>query len=177
MELIPETDIISKIFIVRGEKVMLDRDLANLYDVETKILKRQVRRNISRFPSDFMFELSKDEFEEIKDQIDKSSWGGTRYMPMAFSEQGVAQLSSVLNSERAIKVNIQIIRLFTKMRKLLMTHKDLILKVEKIDQELRGQSQEIQVLFEYIKKLIEEKESNIEQESRKRIGYKKDKDL
>lgn len=172
MEIIPQGEIVSKIYVVRGEKIMLDRDLAELYDVETKYLKRQVRRNIDRFPEDFMFELTKEEFADLRSQIDTSSWGGTRYMPMAFTEQGVAQLSSVLNSDRAIKVNIQIIRLFTQMRKLLMTHKDLILKVEKLERSLEGQGEEIKVLFEFLKKLMEEKEQQLNQESRKRIGYK-----
>jgi len=175
MEIIPQGEIVSKIYVVRGEKIMLDRDLAELYDVETKYLKRQVRRNIDRFPDDFMFELTKEEFADLRSQIDTSSWGGTRYMPMAFTEQGVAQLSSVLNSDRAIKVNIQIIRLFTHMRKLLMTHKDLILKVEKLESSLEGQGQEIKVLFEFLKKLMEEKEQQLDQESRKRIGYRRKK--
>ncbi len=174
IDIIKETEIIHNIHVIRGEKVMLDRDLAELYDVETKYLKRQVRRKIDRFPDDFMFELTRDEFDDLRSQIDTSSWGGTRYMPMAFTEQGVAQLSSVLNSERAVRINIQIIRFFTKMRKLLMTHKDLILKVEKIEQSLHGQSHEIKVLFEYIKKLIEDKEQQDEQATRKQIGYKRD---
>ncbi len=175
MELIPHAEIVSKIFIIRGEKVMIDSDLAELYDVETKYLKRQVRRNIDRFPDDFMFEITSKEYADLRSQIGTLKRGQhSKYPPMVFTEQGVAQLSGVINSERAIKVNIQIIRLFTKMRMLLMTHKDLILKVEKIDQELKGQSQEIQVLFEYIKKLIEDKELRDEQNTRKRIGFRKD---
>ncbi|MFZ1788720.1 MAG: ORF6N domain-containing protein [Saprospiraceae bacterium] len=103
-----ETQIVNKIHIIRKEKVMLDQDLAELYDVETSYLKRQVRRNIDRFPEDFMFELTNEEFENLRSQNGTSSWGGSRYTPMAFTEQGVAQLSSVLNSGRAIQVNIQI---------------------------------------------------------------------
>jgi hypothetical protein len=98
--------ITSKIYLIRGQKVMIDQDLAELYGVETKALKQAVRRNITRFPDDFMFELTKDEFEILRSQIVTSSWGGTRYRPMAFTEQGVAMLSSVLNSDRAIQVNI-----------------------------------------------------------------------
>ncbi len=100
---------------------MIDRDLAELYDVETSYLKRRVKRNIDRFPEDFMFLLNNEEFENLRSQNGTSSWGGARYAPMVFTEQGVAQLSSVLNSSRAIQVNIQIIRLFTKMRTLLLT--------------------------------------------------------
>src|SRR5579872_1175806 len=118
--LVPEEVLVSKIFHIRGYNVMLDEDLADLYDVETKQLKRQVRRNMDRFPDDFMFELTKEEFENLRSQIGTSSWGGVRYMPMAFTEQGVAMLSSVLNSARAIKVNIQIIRVFTRMREMLL---------------------------------------------------------
>jgi len=175
MKITSQGEIISKIYIVRGDKVMIDSDLAELYDVETKYLKRQVRRNKDRFPDDFMIEITKEEYAALRSQIGTLKQGQhSKYRPMVFTEQGVAQLSGVINSERAIKVNIQIIRLFTKMRKLLMTHKDLTLKVERIEQELKGQSSEIQVLFEYIKKLIETKEQEEEQESRKRIGYTKE---
>lgn len=124
-EIIPMEAITSRIYLTRGQKIMLDRDLAQLYRVETKQLKRAVRRNASRFPHDFMFELSSEEFENLRSQVDTSSWGGTRYPPMAFIEQGVAMLSSVLGSERAIMVNIQIIRTFTKLRTMLATHADL----------------------------------------------------
>ena len=112
--------IAGKIYIIRGLNVMLDRDLAELYGVETKQLKRAVRRNIDRFPSDFMFDLTRDEFTNLRSHIGTSSWGGERYVPMAFTEQGVAMLSSVLNSKRAIQVNIQIIRTFTKFRHALL---------------------------------------------------------
>ena len=104
--LVPTERITSKIYLIRGMKVMLDRDLAELYDVETKVLKQAIRRNIGRFPEEFMFELSKEEFKNLRSQIVTSSWGGLRYLPMVFSEQGVAMLSSVLRSERAIQVNI-----------------------------------------------------------------------
>ena len=111
---IPDELVINTIYLFRGQKVMFDQDLAKLYRVETSQLKRQVTRNIDRFPDDFMFEINKEEFEILRCQIGTSSWGGTRYMPMAFTEQGVAMLSSVLHSETAIRVNIQIIRVFTK---------------------------------------------------------------
>ena len=102
------------IYLIRGKKVMLDQNLAVLYGVETKRLKEQVRRNIERFPKDFMFELSKNEYENLRTQIATSSWGGTRYAPMAFTEHGVLMISSVLRSDKAIQVNIQIMRAFTK---------------------------------------------------------------
>ena len=175
MKFVTQAEIISKIYIIRGEKVMVDSDLSELYDVETKYLKRQVRRNINRFPEDFMFEVTTEEYVDLRSQIGTLKRGQhSKYPPMVFTEQGVAQLSGVINSEMAINVNIEIIRLFTKMKKLLMTHKDLILKVEKIEQNLKGQSHEIQVLFEYIKHLIEDKEEYPEQSSRRRIGYNKD---
>jgi hypothetical protein len=120
---IPDEAVIQRIFAIRGVKIMLDRDLAELYGVETKVSKQSVKRNINRFPEDFMLELSKTEFEILRSQFvtsrfsnDNSSWGGTRYLPMAFTELGVAMLSSVLNSDRAIQVNIQIIRIFTRIR-------------------------------------------------------------
>jgi hypothetical protein len=120
--LVPIERITSKIYLIRGMKVMLDRDLAELYDVETKVLKQAVRRNIDRFPEDFMFELSKEEFKNLRSQFVTSSWGGVRYRPYAFTEQGVAMLSSVLKSERGIRVNIQIMRAFIKLRQFAQTH-------------------------------------------------------
>ncbi len=114
---------------------MLDRDLAELYGVETKHLKRQVNRNIERFPDDFMFELSPEEFEILRSQFGTSSWGGSRVSPFCFTEQGVAMLSSVLNSKQAIEVNIRIIRIFTKMREVLSSHKDILLKLEQLEKK------------------------------------------
>ena len=131
--MIPDELVMNKIYLIRGQKVMLDRDLAELYDVETKVLNQAVKRNADRFPADFMFQLTKKEFENLKSQIVTSSWGGVRKMPFAFTEQGVAMLSSVLKSEIAIRVNIQIIRIFTRMREMIMTHKDILLQLEKID--------------------------------------------
>ena len=110
--IIPDEIIINKIYFIRGQKVMLDSDLAELYGVETKQLKRQVRRNLNRFPKDYMFELSIQEIENLRSQFGTTSWGGSRYIPMVFTEQGVAMLSSVLNSNRAIEMNIHIIRIF-----------------------------------------------------------------
>ncbi|MDF1576793.1 MAG: ORF6N domain-containing protein, partial [Bacteroidales bacterium] len=129
--MIPDEVIMKKIYLLRGSKVMMDRDLAELYEIETKQLKRAVRRNINRFPEDFMFELSLEEFNDLRSQFGTSSWGGPRYIPMAFTEHGVIMLASVLNSERAIQVNIQIVRVFTKMREILNSHNELLLKLEK----------------------------------------------
>src|SRR5258705_14009319 len=114
---------------------MLDMDLSALYGVETRYLKRQVKRNIERFPEDFMFELVLQELENLRCQFGTSSWGGVRYAPMAFTEQGVAMLSSVLGSKQAISVNIQVIRVFSKMRQLLITSKDILLKLEQIERK------------------------------------------
>ncbi len=173
---VPNEVIISKIYEIREQKVMLDRDLAELYGVDTKVLKQAVRRNINRFPEDFMFEMNKQEFEDWRSQFVTSSEDrqGLRYAPFCFTEQGVTMLSCVLRSDRAIEVNIKIIRVFVQMKKMIMTHKDILLKVEKIEQKMEGQGHEIKVLFEYIKRLIEDKEENEAQQSRKRIGYKKD---
>ena len=139
--MIPDELVLNKIYIIRGQKVMLDRDLSELYAVETKRLKEAVRRNIGRFPEDFMFEMSSEELENWRTQFatSNSEKMGLRHPPFCFTEQGVAMLSSVLNSETAILVNIRIIRVFTKMRELLLTHKDILLQLEKIEQKLTGQ--------------------------------------
>lgn len=150
-DIIPIDQIVSKIYWFRGAKVMLDRDLAALYEVENKVLKRSVRRHIKRFPDDFMFELSYQEFADLRSQIGTSSWGGTRYMPMAFTEQGVAMLSGILNSDRAIEVNIQIMRAFVHLRHMVAESADLKRALD----ELRDQTEErFQVVFEVLDKLV-----------------------
>ena len=170
--IMPDEAIVNKIYVLRGKKVMLDRDLAELYGVETKQLKRAVKRNISRFPEDFMFELLPEEFNNLRSQIGTSSWGGTRYMPMVFTEQGVAMLSSVLNSDRAIMVNIQIIRVFTKMREMLETHKEIIKKLDQLQNKEIEQDDKIMLIFEYLKQLEQVKQEELEQSKRNKIGYK-----
>jgi len=150
--IIPQESIETKIIFIRGKKVMLDRDLAQLYGVTTSNLNKAVRRNIERFPEDFMFQLSKEEFENLKFHFGTSSWGGTRKLPYAFTENGVAMLSSVLNSDRAIKVNIQIMRTFTKLREMLMTHKDLKKKIEAMEEKYDYQ---FKIVFDAIKELLE----------------------
>ena len=126
----------NKIFSIRGHKVMLDKDLAEMYGVETRRLNEQVKRNIDRFPLDFMFQLTQIEFENLKSQNATSSWGGTRKNPFVFTEHGVLMLSSVLNSARATQVNIQIMRVYTKLREIILTNHDVLLKLEKIDKKL-----------------------------------------
>jgi hypothetical protein len=147
--IIPEESILSKIYSIRGKKVMLDRDLAFLYGVETKNLKRRVRRNELRFPEDFMFELNDDEFEDWRRQFGTSNEDrmGLRYNPFAFTEEGVAQLSTVLNSERAIKVNIQIIRMFTKMRSFVLSNKDILRKLDEIERRYNDHDKKIEAIF------------------------------
>ncbi|EDM37473.1 hypothetical protein PBAL39_10026 [Pedobacter sp. BAL39] len=160
----------SKIYMIRNHKVMLDRDLAELYGVETKVLKQAVRRNITRFPEDFMFEMTKDELENWRSQFvtSKEDRQGLRYMPFCFTEQGVTMLSCVLSSERAIHVNIQIIRIYTRIRELVLLHKDVLLLVEQVEKKLLKQDQKIEILFTYLSKFIEK-----EEQPRAEIGFKR----
>ena len=167
---IHDETVMDKIYLIREKKVRLDHDLAQLYNVETKVLKQAVRRNIDRFPGDFMFELSNEEFTFLRSQFVTSRWGGARYVPMAFTEQGVAMLSSVLNSKQAIHVNIQIMRVFTRMREMLVDKLSLKLDIEEIKKKLKNQDRSIELVFNYLDELIE-KEDN--PEPRKRIGYKR----
>ncbi len=151
---ISEEIILQKIYVIGGQKVMLDKDLAEMYGVEVRRLNESVKRNTKRFPEDFMFQLNQEQWSNLKSQFATSSWGGSRTLPYAFTEQGVAMLSSVLNSETAIQVNIQIIRLFTKMKQLILDNKDLWMKIEKIEQHLLKNDEEIQTIFAYLKKLL-----------------------
>ncbi len=172
---IPDEVVMSKIYVIRNVKVMLDRDLAELYGVETKYLKRQVKRNMIRFPEDFMFELTEQEFKDWRSQFVTSNDDkmGLRYAPYAFTEDGVAQLSTVLNSENAIKVNIQIIRLFSKMRRLTLTHKDILNKLEELERNDIEHDKKIELIFEYLKQLEKAKQEELEQLNRTKIaGFK-----
>ncbi|WP_316814737.1 ORF6N domain-containing protein [Pedobacter nyackensis] len=166
---IPDEVVLNKIYIIRDQKIMLDSDLAELYGVETKQLKRQVKRNMERFPHDFMFEMSPDEYAALRCQIGTSNEGrgGLRYMPFCFTEQGVAMLSSVLNSNRAIQVNIHIIRVYTKLRELLLAHKDVFLRVEQVEKQMMKQDQKIELLFTYLSKFVDKND-----DPRVQIGYK-----
>ena len=153
-DLIPSERIEEKIFLIRGKRVMFDFDLAVLYRVETKQLKRAVKRNIARFPDDFMIELTPEEIENLRCQFGTSSWGGRRYMPFVFTEQGVAMLSSVLNSERAIQVNIQIMRTFTKLRSMLASNEMLRQKIEELERKIQKHDEQFGVVFQAIKELL-----------------------
>lgn len=164
---IPDEVVLSKIYLIREQKVMLDEDLAELYGVQTKRLNEQVKRNSERFPEDFMFVLNEDEFSILKSHSATSSWGGRRKLPYAFTEHGVLMLSSVLNSKQAIQVNIQIMRLYTKIREMLIAHKDVFLRVEQVEKQLIKQDEKIEVLFSYLSKFIEKEET-----PREKIGYK-----
>jgi len=171
---LPDASIIDKIYVIRGFKVMIDRDLAELYGVETRRLKEQVKRNIKRFPEDFMFVINPEEFRSLRSQIATSNRGGTRYHPMAFTEQGVAMLSSVLNSDRAILVNIQIIRVFTRMRQLLEAHKEIFKKLETLEMKDLEHDEKISLVFEYLKQLEQTRDEEARFKERKRIGFRSD---
>lgn len=170
--------VMSRIHLIRGQKVMLDSDLAQLYGVETRVLKQQVKRNIESFPEDFMFELTGDEFDNLRSQIVTSSHGGARYMPMAFTEHGVLMLSSVLKSPRARAVNIQIMRLFVRMRELLLTHKDLLLELEKLRNTSKAHAGKIAVIFKYLKQMEQRQQKTelleeIRRKPRPVVGFKR----
>ena len=158
--------IATKVFEVRGKKVMLDVDLARLYGVDTKRLIEQVKRNKKRFPDDFMYQVTKQEVANLRSQFATSSWGGRRYLPLVFTQEGVAMLSSVLNSERAIKVNIQIMRAFVKLKELLLTHKELAVKIEALERKYANHDEKIKKIFEAIRHLMRSPE-----ESKRRIGF------
>ena len=169
-----DENILDRIFIIRGVKVMLDRDLAEMYNVEVKTMNQSVKRNLNRFPQDFMFQLSNEEWQTLKSQIVTSKVrtradgrGGIRKLPFAFTEQGVAMLSSVLRSDRAIQVNIQIIRVYMKMRQLLFDSKDLWRRIEKIEHSMTKKDEEIEAIFKIIKKLLIQ-----EKKPRSPIGFR-----
>lgn len=172
LSVIPDEVVFSKIYVIRNQKVMFDTDLADLYGVETRRLNEQVKRNIDRFPEDFMFQLTQGEFDNLKSQIATPSWGGRRTLPYVFTEHGVLMLSSVLHSERAIKVNIQIMRIYTRIREMLVTHKEILSKLEKMEQKIGNHDNQILVIFEYLKQFEQSKQEELNQSNRKRIGYK-----
>ena len=165
--IIPDEVVINKIYLIREQKVMLDSDLAELYGVETRVLNQHVKRNDTRFPDDFMFQLTEEEWENLKSQSSSTTWGGRRKLPYVFTEHGVLMLSSILNSKKAVAINIQIMRIFTKMREMLLTHKDLLLKMEEMEKKVVGQDEKIELIFSYLKQFIKEKEG-----PRKKIGFK-----
>ena len=164
---VSEYKIKGKIYQIRGRNVMLDKDLAELYGVTTKRLNEQVKRNIKRFPADFMFLLTNKEVMNLRSQIATSSWGGRRYELRAFTEQGVAMLSSVLNSNRAVEVNIQIMRAFVSLRRMVVTYESLKRKIDQMEKKYDGQ---FQIVFKAIKKLMEPPP----EKPKRRIGFHHD---
>ena len=168
-----EENISSIIYMIRGEKVMLDKDLASLYGVDTRVLKQAVKRNIDRFPLDFMFEITREEFDNLRSQIVISSWGGRRYTPTAFTEQGVAMLSGILNSERAIAVNIAIMRTFVQMRKFMLANIDLSKRINDLERlminRFEDNEADIRDIYEALRQLTIEEEVV---EPRRPIGFK-----
>ena len=159
--LIPQEIVESKIFIFRDKKVMLDKDLANLYGVGTRDLNKAVTRNLDRFPEDFMFQLTKNEVQNLMFQFGTSSWGGTRKLPRAFTEQGVAMLSSVLRSKRAIHVNIAIMRAFVRLKAILSTHKELAHKLDELERKIEDHDEDIRGIFEAIRQLMAPRRSQV----------------
>ncbi len=167
--LIPVGVIERKIYLIRGHRVILDEDLAELYNVATRVLVQAVKRNIDRFPDDFMFQLNDQEVRVLRSQIVTSRWGGRRYAPYVFTEQGVAMLSTVLNSDRAIEVNIQIMRTFVKLREMIVSHKDLARRLDELEKKYDTQ---FRVVFEAIRQLMIPPEPK----KKRRIGFLRDED-
>jgi hypothetical protein len=162
----------NKIYEIRGQKVMLDFDLSELYETETKRLKEAVRRNIERFPSDFMFEITRDEYNSLRTQfatLEKGRGKYSKFNPFAFTEQGVAMLASVLNSPKAIQVNILIVRAFVMIRQYALTHKDLTDKLKQLESKYNKQFADV---YEALNYLLEKDKTQIEQKQRKPVGYK-----
>lgn len=168
--LVAEQKILNHIYVIRGQKVMLDRDLAQMYGVETKVFNQSVKRNRERFPKDFMFSLSEKEWENLRSQFVTSSWGGARYRPNVFTEQGVAMLSSILNSKTAIEVNIRIIRVFTKLREYALTHADILRQLAQLEKDVKGHGRDIENIFAVLKELIEKQRTA---PPRNKIGFKR----
>jgi hypothetical protein len=171
--IIPDELVANKIYFIRNQKIMIDSDLAELYDVETRVLNQAVNRNIERFPEDFMFQLTEEEWQILMSQIviSKTGRGGRRKLPYVFTEHGVLMLSSVLNSASAIMINIQIVRIFSRMRQLYLDHTELRLEVERIKKDLKDQGKNIEIVFRYLDELINKQH---EPPKRRQIGYKPD---
>ena len=166
--LIPQEVIEKRIYLIRGHKVMLDADLARLYGIPNKALIQAVKRNLNRFPEDFMLLLTRQEVAILRSQIVTSRWGGRRYLPYAFTEQGVAMLSSVLNSERAIQVNIAIMRAFVRLKTILSTHKELAHKLSELEQKIEKHDADIGSIFEAIRQLM----APPPERPKRRIGFR-----
>jgi hypothetical protein len=174
--LIAEQKILNRIYVVRKQKVMIDRDLAEMYGVETKVFNQSVKRNKERFPKDFMFTLTEKEWNNLRSQIvtsslpdGKAGWGGARYRPNVFTEQGVSMLSSILNSKTAIEVNIRIIRVFTRLKEYTLTHTEILMQLAKLEKEVKGNSRDIENIFTVLRELIGQQSTP---KPRNRIGFK-----
>jgi hypothetical protein len=173
--ILPDEAIINKIYLVRGKKVMLDKDLADLYEVKALRLREQVKRNRERFPENFMFRLTEEEtgFMVSQNAIpSRQHLGG--HLPFVFTEHGVLMLANVLKSARAMKMSIRIIEIFVKVREMLLTHKDILLKLERIEHKLLGHDENILLIFEYLKQLEQAKHHQDDQANRKKIGFRKE---
>ncbi|MDZ4794009.1 MAG: ORF6N domain-containing protein [Bacteroidota bacterium] len=172
IKIAPNETIIRKIYLLRSEKVMLDSDLAELYGVETNYLKRQVRRNIERFPEDFMFELNTKELQSLRCQFGTSSWGGSRYSPFVFTEQGVSMLSGVINSPKAIEMNITIMRAFVEMRKLAHSSKKIAEQIKKLIDRVGEHDTKLAGIYDAIENLLDKNVEEKNCEEKERIGFK-----
>ena len=170
--IVPDEAIIHKIFVIRGLKVMLDKDLAALYRVGTRDLNKAVKRNSKRFPEDFMFQLTQTETGNLMFQSGTSSWGGRRKPPLAFTEQGIAMLSGVLHSDLAIEMNIRIIRVFSKMRNLLETHQEILHRLLVLETNDEEQDKRIMLILDYLKSMEQQEQQEQSMKNRKRIGFK-----
>ena len=171
-EIVAQEQIISKIYYIRGHKVMLDSDLAELYQVSTRVFNQAIRRNIERFPEDFMFQLTKNEFENLRSQIVTSSWGGRRYMPYAFTEQGVAMLSSILSSNLAVQINISIMRTFVKIREMMTTNEFIRQRLEELEKRSWVHDDKIENLFKLMDLLLDQPLDMV-----KNVGFLKENNL
>ncbi len=170
--LVMEQKILNRIYVVRNEKIMLDRDLAELYGIETKVLKQSVKRNIARFPKDFMFAMTAKEFKKWKEDtvLSTADKQGLRYAPFCFTEQGVTMLACILNSKTAIEVNLRVIRVFVKIREYALTHKEILMQLAKLEKEVssNNSSTDIENIFMVLKELIEKDSKLI---PRNKIGF------
>ncbi|MEO6228893.1 MAG: ORF6N domain-containing protein [Ferruginibacter sp.] len=173
IKIISDEKVIRKLYVIRQQKVILDRDLAELYEIETKVLNQAVKRNKSRFPGDFMFQLNKEEYDNLKSQSVTSSWGGVRYMPLAFTEQGVAMLSGVINSPRAIEMNIAIMRAFVEMRKIAISDKNIVHQIKQLVERIDEHDVQLGAIYETIENLLDENIEKKKWEDREKIGFRK----
>jgi phage regulator Rha-like protein len=170
--LIPDESIANRIILLRGKKVMIDHDIARLYGVETRRINEQVKRNMARFPEAFMFQLTKEEFENLRSHFAISSWGGRRSLPFAFTEHGILMLANVIKSERAIKVSIRLIEVFVKIREFFLSRRDIEIRLEKAEGSLEKHEGVILEILKYIRQIEKEKQVQRDQNNRTKIGFK-----